>query len=91
MAQHIYDENGNYKGKILSQEEHNKESITGDSTPIWESRVAVVVLLYLFTPLGIWFMHLGKHWDRKTRKIVTIFGWIFYIGLLIFLRYNQIT
>ena len=25
MAKHIYDENGNYKGKILSQEEHNKE------------------------------------------------------------------
>ena len=25
MAKHIYDEDGNYKGKILSDEEHSKK------------------------------------------------------------------
>lgn len=86
MAKHIYDKDGNYQGKILSDEEHNKKIINSDSTPIWESKFVVIFLLYAFTPLGIWFMHLGKHWDRKTRKIVTILGWIAYIVLLIALK-----
>jgi len=27
MAKHIYDEDGNYKGKILSDEEHSKRRV----------------------------------------------------------------
>lgn len=36
MAKHIYDENGKYKGKILSDEEHRKKRYGGGGVDIYK-------------------------------------------------------
>ena len=76
MAKHIYDEDGNYKGKILNDEEHYNNSkysssITwGDlfgfmnsSDKVWYNSRWVWFWLIIFWPVGLY--GLIKRFQRK--------------------------
>ena len=49
MVQHIYDKKGRYKGKALSDKEHNENKYTGRGGPLFAGMCLVILMSLIFT------------------------------------------
>jgi len=94
MAKHIYDKEGNYTGKILSEEEHRKKLRGGGSSPFrnckgcekmfWKIGTKGHAKVELLIDDGSWYTYCGKclpHWYYSSRFVLIWIILFFPIGL----------
>jgi len=89
MAKHIYDKDGEYKGKILSDEEHSKKQNADSGVPFWEASYSddtkFIFKLFIFLILPIYIPTIVFGWKSYfiSSNEFEIVDWIFIIAAVI--------